>query len=177
MSEPSAVGLESGMVRVVNYDPRWPVLYAGETARLRGALATCGLTLVLEHTGSTAIPGLVAKPIVDILAGCAEDEERDPLIAAIESAGYVYRGEQGIPGRDFFRRGTPRSYHLHLTAIGSEFWRDHLTFRDRKELSPAGRADRHADVRTSERRSRSPANRPVIELPARGGRSEYITQA
>jgi GrpB-like predicted nucleotidyltransferase (UPF0157 family) len=43
----------------------------------------------------------------------------------------VHRGEQGIPGREFFRRGNPRSYHLHLAAIDSAFWRDHLTFRNR----------------------------------------------
>ena len=43
----------------------------------------------------------------------------------------MHRGEQGIPGREFFRRGNPRAYHLHLTAIDSTFWRDHLAFRDR----------------------------------------------
>jgi GrpB-like predicted nucleotidyltransferase (UPF0157 family) len=52
-------------------------------------------------------------------------------IGVLKAAGYVHRGEQGIPGREFFRRGIPRSYHLHLTAIDSAFWRDHLTFRDR----------------------------------------------
>ncbi|PYO49036.1 MAG: GrpB family protein, partial [Gemmatimonadetes bacterium] len=49
---------------------------------------------------------------------------------ALVSAGYVYRGEQGISGRDFFRRGEPRQYHLHLTTIDSSFWRDHQRFRD-----------------------------------------------
>ena len=53
-----------------------------------------------------------------------------PYITVLTSADDVHRGEQGIPGREFFRRGNSRSYHLHLTAIDSIFWRDHLAFRD-----------------------------------------------
>ena len=125
-----SLGLESGTVRVVPYDPAWPDLYAAEAARVTDALSGHDLTLRLEHTGSTAVPGLAAKPVLDILAGCRVDEPRQPIIDALESAGYTYRGEQGIPGRDFFRRGSPRQYHFHLTHVGSAFWQDHLTFRD-----------------------------------------------
>jgi GrpB-like predicted nucleotidyltransferase (UPF0157 family) len=125
-----ALGLEAGSVRVVPYDPDWPTLYAAEKARLEPMLASCGVSLVLEHTGSTAVAGLTAKPIVDLLAGRSSDDDRSAAIAALESAGYLYRGEQGIAGRDFFRRGDPRQYHLHLTQIGSAFWNDHRSFRD-----------------------------------------------
>lgn len=52
-------------------------------------------------------------------------------ISVLTRADYVHRGEQEIPWREFFRRGNPRAYHLHLTAIDSPFWRDDLTFRDR----------------------------------------------
>jgi GrpB-like predicted nucleotidyltransferase (UPF0157 family) len=126
----SSLGLEPGTVRVVSYDRAWPDLYSVEAARVIDVLAQNDVTLVLEHTGSTAVPGLAAKPIVDMLAGRALDQPREPLIEALQSAGYTYRGEQGIPGRDFFRRGNPRQYHLHLTQVESSFWLDHLNFRD-----------------------------------------------
>jgi GrpB-like predicted nucleotidyltransferase (UPF0157 family) len=93
-------------------------------------LAAAGVTLAIEHTGSTAVPGLAAKPIIDILAGLRTEDARPAAIAALEAAGYVHRGEQEIPGRDFFRRGDPRQFHVHLTAVGSAFWTDHLAFRD-----------------------------------------------
>ena len=123
-----ALGLPSGTVVVREYDARWPALYASEAARLTTAVAP--LTVRLEHSGSTAVPGLAAKPIVDLLAGVEPDAPLAPVVAAIAAAGYVHRGEQGIAGREFFRRGEPRSYHLHLTTIGSQFWRDQRDFRD-----------------------------------------------
>jgi GrpB-like predicted nucleotidyltransferase (UPF0157 family) len=124
------LGLESGTVRVVPYDPSWPRLYGEEVNRLLPFLDREGITLVFEHTGSTAIPGMPAKPILDILAGREAEIDREPAIRALQAAGYDYRGEQEIPGRDFFRRGEPRQYHIHLARIGSEFWRDHRAFRD-----------------------------------------------
>ena len=132
----SALGLESKTVRVVPYHARWPELYAAEATQIAGVLAAHGLTLELEHTGSTAVPGLAAKPIIDILGGRTPDAPRPALIAALESAGYTYRGEQGIPGRDFFRRGDPRSYHLHVAELGGEFWNDHRDFRDYLRAHP-----------------------------------------
>lgn len=124
------LGLESGRVRVVPYGEAWPALYAAEAARVAPYLASAGVGVVLEHSGSTAVPGLAAKPIIDILAGLAHETERAPTIAALRAAGYVHRGEQEIAGRDFFRRGDPRQYHLHLTRVGSAFWRDQRAFRD-----------------------------------------------
>ena len=133
------LGLESGTVRVVPYEAAWPELFAAEAERIAAGLAQHGLTLRLEHTGSTAVPGLAAKPILDILAGRPASVSRESAIAAIERAGYTYRGEQGIPGRDFFRRGDPRSHHLHLTALESEFWNDHRDFREYLRTHPDAR--------------------------------------
>jgi GrpB-like predicted nucleotidyltransferase (UPF0157 family) len=124
------LGLESGRVRVVPYGEAWPALYAEEAARLAPVLASAGVSLVLEHTGSTAVPGLAAKPIIDILAGLEREADRAPAIVALRGAGYVHRGEQEIPGRDFFRWGEPRQYHLHLTLVGSAFWHNQRAFRD-----------------------------------------------
>ena len=124
------LGLESGTVRVVPHDARWARLYSEEAARIHDALGSVKLRVALEHTGSTAVPELHAKPIIDILGGWHHDGDRELLIAAIQELGYVHRGEQEIPGRDFFRRGNPRQYHLHLTKRRGAFWREHLAFRD-----------------------------------------------
>ena len=126
----ASLGLESGTVRVVPHDPAWPSLFADEAARLRAVAESSGLPLALEHTGSTAVPGLAAKPILDILGGHPPGASVGPYVEALERAGYVHRGEQGIAGREFFRRGTPRAYHLHLVVQGGAFWREHLAFRD-----------------------------------------------
>ena len=136
---PSSLGLESGAVRVVPYDPEWPRLFQTEARRL----ITC-LTphlVVLEHTGSTSILGLAAKPILDILAGAVEGAPIEAYIERLVGCGYVRRGEQGIPGREFFRRGEPRAYHIHLTRIGSQFWHEHLAFRDYLRTHSATRDD------------------------------------
>ena len=129
-----SLGLESGTVRVVPYDTAWPTLFRVEADRVREALP--GLPLWLEHVGSTAVPGVAAKPIIDILAGRPPGVPAAPYIAALGAAGYEYRGEQGIPGRAFFRRGVPRSYHIHLAEVDSQFWRDHLAFRDHLRSHP-----------------------------------------
>lgn len=140
--EPS-LGLASGIVRVAPYDPAWPTLFAAEATRLDPLLSAKGVMLRLEHTGSTAVPGLAAKPVLDLLAGWEAPVVRAAAIGALEASGYQYRGEQGIPGRDFFRRGEPRQYHLHLTRVGSAFWDDHRTFRDYLRATPAA-ADAYA---------------------------------
>ena len=126
----SPLGLASRTVRLVPYNPLWAELYAAEFERLSAAAADAGISLILEHIGSTAVVGLSAKPVLDILAGRDTDAPRDAVIAAIAAAGYSYRGEQGIVGRDFFRRGEPRQYHVHLAHVGSEFWTNQLLFRD-----------------------------------------------
>jgi GrpB-like predicted nucleotidyltransferase (UPF0157 family) len=126
----SKLGLESKTVRVVACDDTWPATYAAEIARMSPAIAAAGLALALEHTGSTAVPGLAAKPIIDILAGLQHESDRTNAIKALEAAGYRHSGEQGIAGRNFFRRGEPRQYHLHLTMEGSDFWNDHRAFRE-----------------------------------------------
>ncbi len=112
-----------------------PALFRAESARL--TLAVSPLPLVLEHVGSTAVRGLVAKPVLDILAGYRDSTLRQACISSISAAGYLYRGEQGIPGRDFFRRGDPRAYHLHLAEVNSPFWHEHLAFRDLLRSDPA----------------------------------------
>jgi GrpB-like predicted nucleotidyltransferase (UPF0157 family) len=123
-----SLGLEPGIVRLVDYDPRWPALFAQEQQRIRDA---CGaLTLTLEHMGGTSIPGMCTKPIIDIAAGRRRETSVQDCVAALERAGYEHRGQRGVPGREFFRRGQPRAYHVHLVEEGGTLWREYLAFRD-----------------------------------------------
>lgn len=92
------------------------------------------------------MPGLAAKPILDILAGYTRGANVQDYVSAFIEADYIHRGEQGIAGREFFRRGNPRAYHVHLTAIDSAFWHDHLTFRDRLRADDTLR-DRYAALK------------------------------
>jgi GrpB-like predicted nucleotidyltransferase (UPF0157 family) len=153
----------------VPYDPRWPDLFQAELQRLRAALLPLAATI--EHIGSTAVPGLAAKPVLDILAGYDDPELLQEFIVRFEAAGYEHRGEHGIPGREFFRRGKPRSYHVHFTLMGNTFWRQHLAFRDLLRSDPALR-DGYAELKR-QLAARYPTNREAyIE-----GKTEFIQAA
>lgn len=135
---PEPLGLESKTVRIVSYDPRWADLYREEAERIRGAVATAGLPPIrLEHVGSTAVPGLLAKPILDIAAGRDSGVPASAYVSVFQAAGYVYRGESGVPGREFFRMGALRSHHLHLVEHDSEQWRRYVGLRDALRATPA----------------------------------------
>jgi len=123
-----ALGLESGVVGLVEYDDRWPSLFDAERQRIAEQCGT--LPLELEHVGGTSIRGMRAKPVLDIAAGRPRGTSIDGYVAALERAGYEHRGERGVPGRQFFRRGQPRAYHVHLVEEGGPLWRDYVVFRD-----------------------------------------------
>ncbi len=118
-------------VEIADFDPRRARAYRGERDRLRLAM---GLThLKYEHIGSTAVPGLAGKPIVDIMAGAppavwaARDELRPRLVAL----GYEDLGEAGVPGRLYFTRRTPlRAFNVHLVEHDGPHWKANLAFRD-----------------------------------------------
>jgi len=116
------------MIELVPYTPRWSVLFAEEQAQLDAVLGTA--VRAIEHIGSTAIPGIVAKPILDIGIAVDSFEEAAALVPAIVGLGYTYRGEYSIPRRHYFVKGKPRTHHLHMVEISSEGWRNNLLFRD-----------------------------------------------
>lgn len=122
------LGLPQGIVKLMPHYELWHQLFAEEERRL---LDAAGEHLVaIEHVGSTSICGLSAKPIIDIAAAVRRIADVEKCRAAIEGIGYQYRGEFGIPGRHYFVRGEPRTHHLHLVELRSDFWRSHLLFRD-----------------------------------------------
>ena len=100
-------------VQVVPYDPSWPSRYRREAALLREALGDC--LVEIHHIGSTSVPGLWAKPIIDLLPVVTAVEEADRRRAALEALGYEYLGEFGIPGRRYLRKGGDhRTHQVHL---------------------------------------------------------------
>ena len=100
-------------IQVVPYDPSWPSRYRREAALLREALGDC--LVEIHHIGSTSVPGLWAKPIIDILPVVTAVEEADRRRAALEALGYEYLGEFGIPGRRYLRKGGDhRTHQVHL---------------------------------------------------------------
>lgn len=121
-------------VLIVDYDPRWPALFEEERRRILGVLGEDRPRI--EHVGSTAVPGLAAKPVIDLLVGAPRPptEGQRRRLAELE---YVSMGELGIPGREFFRKGAPRTHHLHWTAFGGSFWASHVAFRDALRRDPA----------------------------------------
>jgi len=122
------LGLERGVVRLVPYAPEWKDYFEREKAALRQVLG--GQILDIQHVGSTAIPGMPAKPIIDIAIAVHDFEEARVNIPLIESLGYEYKGEFGIPHRHYFVKGEPRLFHIHMSEITSVEWRNTLLFRD-----------------------------------------------
>lgn len=116
-------------VTVVPYDARWPDSFASVRRELAAALAPLG-DVRIEHVGSTAVPGLAAKPVIDV--DVVVDEARlAPTIAALTAAGYTHRGELGIPGRHAFAAppgGVDR--HVYVCVDGCLALRNHLAVRD-----------------------------------------------
>ena len=127
-------------VEVVDYDPAWAGLFERERARLRAALGP--LAAAIEHVGSTAVPGLAAKPVLDILVGAAPFPLLDDALAALAPLGYEYRGDS-VPGRQFFRTN-PRTRHLHVVAFGGEEWERLVLFRDYCRAHPEVAAEYEA---------------------------------
>ena len=116
-------------VIVVDYDPAWPQLF--EQLRDRVVAALGDLVVAVEHVGSTAVPGLPAKPIIDLDVVIPAIADLPAAIERLATLGYVHRGDLGIPGRKAFSRppDTP-PHHLYVCARDSAELRRHLLFRD-----------------------------------------------
>lgn len=118
------------LIEIVPYSTDWPARFAQEAALLQIALAPW-LVADIEHIGSTAIPGLSAKPVIDIMAPVQDLDASRTAIAAAVAAGYChypYKPEQ----MHWFCKPSPevRTHHLHLVPLNSALWHDRLAFRD-----------------------------------------------
>lgn len=133
-------GADSNSTVVISdYDPQWPALYKQEVQLLYDALGA--VILELHHIGSTSIPGLVAKPIIDILGSVLELDFVDSKRGPLETIGYMWMGEYGIPGRRYFVKYKPSTkvdmVHLHIFVKENEEVRKNLFFRDYLRKYPA----------------------------------------
>jgi GrpB-like predicted nucleotidyltransferase (UPF0157 family) len=119
------------IVAVVPHDPRWREMFAVEAERVKVALGAN--VVAVHHIGSTAIPTIYAKAIIDLLVEVAAIEDVDQHTAAMNALGYEAMGEFGIAGRRYFRKddGTRvRTHHVHVFTAGSAEAVRHLAFRD-----------------------------------------------
>ena len=118
--------------QVVPYRAEWPELFAREAELLADVFASTGA--VIEHIGSTAVPGLGAKPIIDIMIGVGTLTDAESRVRELAAAQYEYvpEYEAELPERRYFRKPfiRPRTHHLHIVVRGSDFWTRHLLFRD-----------------------------------------------
>jgi GrpB-like predicted nucleotidyltransferase (UPF0157 family) len=120
------LGVPRGKVLLTEYSDGWPGEFALEQRRLARALG--GLTVEIAHIGSTAVEGLVAKPIIDIIVGLRDYAQWPQVVALMEPQGYEALGEFGIPGRQFLLRGNPTTHHAHVCVHDGDFWRQTVLF-------------------------------------------------
>jgi len=123
-------------VSLSGYDPKWIELAEREIERLAIGL---GVPKDIEHIGSTAVPDLVAKPIIDLMLGVPTYPPADSLRGTIQALGYEDCGEAGVPGRLYFRRRSLEAYNLHLLLRGGALWASNLAFRDLLRSNAAAR--------------------------------------
>lgn len=122
------LGLRQGMVRLSNPTPRWAELFGEEAARLRAALSE--FKAVVEHVGSTSIPAIPAKPILDILIGIPHPLDLASIRNALTPIGYEHATWAGVPGNEVFGKGDPRTHIAHVVPLHEEAWIRMIGFRD-----------------------------------------------
>jgi GrpB-like predicted nucleotidyltransferase (UPF0157 family) len=131
----------SGVV-LAPYSPAWPVAFERERALIAQAFAPIAISL--EHIGSTSVPGLTAKPVLDLLLGAESLAAIEERIAALGELGYAYvsKYERELPSRRYFVKSAGESPRVHLHAVvrGARLWIEHLAFRDSLRTDPLRRS-------------------------------------
>lgn len=123
----SKIGLARGTVYLTPYQTTWLKSFKDESERIKSALGD----QVIEHVGSTAVPGIMSKPIIDIAVLYSDKNIASSWIEALQLLGYEFKGEQGVPNRFFFVQGpeNKRTYYLHV--VDETEFKKLVTFRDR----------------------------------------------
>lgn len=138
------LGLKRGTIRLVPHQKGWAKAFADEKRRLTVTLNTPGI--IIEHVGSTAVSGLVAKPVIDMAIAVETIEQIRwwPQLLAVDD--YTYFGDREGRGEYFFAKGPDerRTFYLHVMELRSERWHNYLTFRDRLRHSRQLRAEYEA---------------------------------
>jgi GrpB-like predicted nucleotidyltransferase (UPF0157 family) len=156
---------------IVEYNPVWPLLFQEEVTRI-GKVLDKNIITRIEHFGSTAVPGLAAKPIIDLLIGARSlSTAKQIAISPLESLGYAYWQDNPDPQRMFFVKGlppnSPGTHHIHMVEPDSILW-ERLLFRDYLRQHP-DEAKNYGQLK------RQLANRFTREREAyTQGKTEYI---
>ncbi len=167
------------VIALVDYDPLWPQNFAEESGHIRAALGDS--VVAVEHFGSTAVPGLSAKPIIDLLVAVRSlAEARERAIPALEALGYSYWRDDPAPDRMFLVKGLPpkgpRTHHVHIVEPGTSYsprlgeftFMDRLLFRDALRADPE-EAKRYAALKR-DLAERFPGDREAYT----DGKTEYV---
>jgi GrpB-like predicted nucleotidyltransferase (UPF0157 family) len=156
-------------VRIVDYDSAWPVMAEHELRRIKQALGDVAVSL--EHVGSTAVPGLAAKPIIDLQLSVTVMEPRELYVAPLERLGYLFAPVPESPDYHFFAKPPerPRTHHLHVCQSGSEQEFGHVALRDFLRSHPNEAACYAALKREVV------ARHPQDRLAYIDGKDEYVT--
>jgi GrpB-like predicted nucleotidyltransferase (UPF0157 family) len=167
----SALGLTRGKVKLLPFKTQWHVLFLEEEKRLRKAI---GRQVVdIQHIGSTSIPGMMSKPLLDIGVAIVHYQDGQRCVTPLRQIGYEYRGEYGIPGRHFFVKGNPTTHHIHMFEISNEIYTNYLLFRDyliiHKETARSYArlkqrlADQYVDDRVAYQQGKAPFIQSVLQ--------------
>lgn len=120
---------EKRRVEVVSYNSNWKEMYKEESEKIKNILSD--IIIDIHHIGSTAIPEIKAKPVIDILVEVKDIETVDRYNNKMEEFGYEVMGEYGIPKRRFFRKGgNKRTHHIHIFQTGNEEIERHINFKE-----------------------------------------------
>ena len=136
-----SLGTQGGHIEIVEYNPGWTLAFEREAAAI---LAACeALVVEMHHVGSTAVLGLAAKPILDIMPVAAGAAEALEAVSPMTALGYRYRGENGILGRCYFEKAVEgwTVAHVHMFPVGHPAIRPHLAFRDYLRTHPEAARD------------------------------------
>lgn len=123
-------------IEIEDYDPRWPKVFADLRDQISSALG--GLAQRIEHVGSTSVPGLAAKPIIDLIVVINMRDDLDAVIRNLETIGYHHKGDLGLPGREAFTTAPEApAHHLYVCAEGNLQLARQLLFRNFLRTHPA----------------------------------------
>lgn len=119
-------------IKIVEYDPRWPAMFEEARAEILSGIGQ--FVVAVEHVGSTSVPGLGAKPVIDMMVGIRSLDDAPQCVGPLAALGYEYGPEHEaiMPERRYFRRGRSdaSTHHIHMVEPASDFWERHLLFRD-----------------------------------------------
>ncbi|MFN3388583.1 MAG: GrpB family protein [Allosphingosinicella sp.] len=162
------LGLAQGLVRLSEPTPVWNDLFEGEAKRLDRAISS--INGMLEHCGSTSIPGIPAKPILDMLLGVPAPVDLRATKDALLPLGYEHAPWAGVPGHEVFGRGNPRTHLIHVVPVYGEAWDRMLRFRDRLR-EDASLAAEYAQLKRA-----LAARHPDDRATYTDGKSEFVTR-